>query len=141
LLALKELNLAREALVKDRTAATNHSKVLTASLLKRQNTQRLEQIDRQTAAIEAAILERIRADPDLAQRFAILTAFRACRPSPPSPSMKCPSSAPSMQAKRQVSPASCQSPSSPARWTGHAFIREAEPSHLPASPRCNPLQS
>ena len=75
MLALKELNLAREALVKDRTAATNHSKVLTASLLKRQNTQRLEQIDRQTAAIEAAILERIRADPDLAQRFAILTSI------------------------------------------------------------------
>ena len=90
MLALKELNLAREALVKDRTAATNRSKVLTASLLKRQNTQRLEQIDRQTAAIEAAILERIRADPDLAQRFAILTAFRACRPSPPSPSIEMP---------------------------------------------------
>jgi transposase len=75
LLALKELHLAREALVKDRTAAKNRSKVLTASLLKRQNTQRLEQIDRQMAAIEAAILEQIRADPDLAQRFAILTSI------------------------------------------------------------------
>jgi transposase len=75
LLALKELHLAREALVKDRTAAKNRRKVLTASLLKRQNSQRLEQIDRQMAAIEAAILEQIRADPDLAQRFAILTSI------------------------------------------------------------------
>jgi transposase len=69
LLVLKELHLAREALVKDRTAAKNRRKVLTESLLKRQNTQRLEQISRQIAAIEAAILEQIRADPDLAQRF------------------------------------------------------------------------
>src|ERR1700735_277771 len=42
LLVLKELHLAREALVKDRTAAKNRRKVLTESLLKRQNTQRLE---------------------------------------------------------------------------------------------------
>jgi transposase len=75
LLALNELHLAREALVKDRTAAKNRSKVLTASLLKRQNTQRLKQIDRQMAGIEVAILEQIRADPDLAQRFAILTSI------------------------------------------------------------------
>ena len=45
----KELYVAREALVKDRTAAKNRGKVLTLSLLKRQNTQRLEQIDRQIA--------------------------------------------------------------------------------------------
>ena len=47
LLELKELYVAREALVKDRTAAKNRGKVLTLSLLKRQNAQRLEQIDRQ----------------------------------------------------------------------------------------------
>jgi transposase len=72
---VKELHLAREALVKDRTAAKDRRKVLTASLPKRQNTQRLEQIDRPMAAIEAAILEQIRGDPDLAQRFAILTSI------------------------------------------------------------------
>ena len=49
LLELKELYVAREALVKDRTAAKNRGKVLTLSLLKRQNAQRLEQIDRQIA--------------------------------------------------------------------------------------------
>ena len=52
---LKELYVAREALVKDRTAAKNRGKALTLSLLKRQNAQRLEQIDRQIATVEAAI--------------------------------------------------------------------------------------
>ena len=75
LLELKELHLAREALVKDRTAAKNRGKVLAAPLLKRHNAQRLEQIKRQIAAIEAAILEQVQADPDLAQRFAILTSI------------------------------------------------------------------
>src|SRR5271166_5251902 len=58
LLELKELHIAREALVKDRTAAKNRAKVLTLSLLKRQNARRLEQIERQIATIEAAILDR-----------------------------------------------------------------------------------
>ena len=57
LLELKELYVAREALVKDRTAAKNRGKALTLSLLKRQNAQRLEQIDRQIATVEAAILQ------------------------------------------------------------------------------------
>jgi len=75
LLELKELYVAREALVKDRTAARNRGKVLTLSLLKRQNAQRLEQIDRQMATVEAAILEIIEADESLADRFAILTSI------------------------------------------------------------------
>jgi transposase len=75
LLELKELHLAREALVKDRTAAKNRGKVLAAPVLKRHSAQRLEQIKRQITAIEAAILEQVQADPDLAQRFAILTSI------------------------------------------------------------------
>ena len=43
--------------------------------MKRHNAQRLEQIKRQITAIEAAILEQVQADPDLAQRFAILTSI------------------------------------------------------------------
>ena len=86
LLELKELYGAREALVKDRTAAKNRGKVLTLSLLKRQNSQRLEQIDRQIATVEAAILQIIEADVSLSGRFAILTsAFPAYPKSPPSP--------------------------------------------------------
>jgi transposase len=75
LLELKELEGAREALAKDRTAARNRGNVLTLSLLKRQNGQRLEQVDRQMATIEAAILEIIEADESLADRFAILTSI------------------------------------------------------------------
>ena len=75
LTALSELHLAREALVKDRTAAQNRAKALTLPLLKRQNAQRLQHIERQIAAIEAAILARIEADQTLAQRFAILTSI------------------------------------------------------------------
>jgi transposase len=62
LLELKELYIAREALVKDRTAARNRQKHLTVSLLKRQSAQRLEQIDRQIRTIETAILEIIEGD-------------------------------------------------------------------------------
>ena len=62
LFELKELYVAREALVKDRTAAKNRGKALTLSLLKRQNAQRLEQIDRQIATVEAAILQIIEAN-------------------------------------------------------------------------------
>ena len=72
LFELKELYVAREALVKDRTAARNRGKALTLSLLKRQNAQRLEQIDRQIATVEAAILQIVEADESLADRFAIL---------------------------------------------------------------------
>src|SRR6202046_4857594 len=75
LFELKELYVAREALVKDRTAARNRGKALTLSLLKRQNAQRLEQIDRQIATVEAAILQIIEANVSLADRFAILISI------------------------------------------------------------------
>jgi transposase len=55
LLELKELYLAREALVKDRTAAKNRAKALTLALLKRHNAQRLEKIERQIETVEAAL--------------------------------------------------------------------------------------
>jgi transposase len=146
LLALKELHLAREALVKDRTAAKNRSKVLTASLLKRQNAQRLEQIDRQMAAIEAAILEQIRADPDLVQRFAILTsipgvaavtAFALLIEMPELGALEAGQAA----SLAGLAPVARQ----PGRWTGRAFIRGGRAAirqaiHMPAlvTTRFNP---
>ena len=75
LLELKELYIAREALMKDRTAAKNRGKVLMLSLLKRQNAQRLEQIERQIMTIEAAIFQIVKADVGLADRLAILTSI------------------------------------------------------------------
>ena len=74
-LELKDLHLAREALVKDRTAAKNRGKVLTLSLLKRQNAQRLDQIERQIAAVEAAMRDIVNANADLSARFDILTSI------------------------------------------------------------------
>ena len=44
-------------------------------MLKRQNAQRLDQIERQIAAIDAAILAFIEADAELAKRLAILTSI------------------------------------------------------------------
>jgi transposase len=58
-----------------RTAAKKRSKALTVPLLKRQNAQRLEQIDRQMATVETAILQLIEADASLSDRFAILTSI------------------------------------------------------------------
>ena len=50
--ALAELQSARRALVKDRTAALNRGKNLTLALLKRQNQQQLKQIAAQIEAID-----------------------------------------------------------------------------------------
>jgi transposase len=71
---LKELYVAREALVKDRTAAKNRQKQMTLPLLKRQNAQRLAQIERQIEAIEAAIEAKLKADAALARKLDILTS-------------------------------------------------------------------
>lgn len=72
---LKDLHMAREALVKDGTAAKNRAKTISLPLLKRLNGERLRQIERQKKAIEAEIMNCIEADPDLAHGFAILTSI------------------------------------------------------------------
>ena len=53
--ALEELQVARDALVTDRTAARNRQKHLRHRLLKQQSKTRLSQIDRHLAAVDAAI--------------------------------------------------------------------------------------
>jgi transposase len=72
---LKDLHLAREALVKDRTAAKNRGKSISLPLLKRQNEARLRQINQQLEAIDAAIKALIDADPALSARFATLVSI------------------------------------------------------------------
>ena len=123
LFELKELYVAREALVKDRTAA-NRGKVLTLSLLKRQNAQRLEQIDRQIATVEAAILQIIEANVSLADRFAILisipgvsnvTAFALLIAMPELGALEAGQAA----NLAGLAPIARQS----GRWTGRSFIR------------------
>jgi transposase len=72
---LKDLFMAREALVKNRTAAKNRAKTLTLAILRRHNAAQLRQIENQIAAIEAEIMAIIGADPDLARRFDILVSI------------------------------------------------------------------
>jgi transposase len=72
---LKDLHLARQALVKDRTAARNRAKMITLPLLKQHNAARLKQIDQQLAALDAAIAAQIGTDPTLAARMAILVSI------------------------------------------------------------------
>jgi len=74
---LKALHVARNGLVKDRTAARNRSKMLTLDLLKRQSVQRLKQIDAHIADIDRAMLELINASEPLKQRFDILVSIPA----------------------------------------------------------------
>jgi transposase len=72
---LKDLHMAREALVKNRTAARNRAKNLTLAVLKRHNTEQFRQVERQMIAIEKAIMLLIKDDPDLAGRFDILVSI------------------------------------------------------------------
>lgn len=69
---LKELFLARQALVRDRSAGKNRQKVLTVPLLKRQNRSRLRHIEAQLAAVDQAIEAAIVEQAELAQRMQIL---------------------------------------------------------------------
>ncbi|CDZ68137.1 Ysj [Neorhizobium galegae bv. orientalis] len=72
---LRDLHMAREALVKNRTAARNRAKSLTLAVLNPHNAEQLRQIERQMIAIEKEILLLIQHDPDLAGRFDILVSI------------------------------------------------------------------
>ena len=121
---LRQFHLAREALVKDRTAAKNRAKVLTITLLRRQNAERLKHIERQIDAIDAELESRIQADAELSQRLEILisipgvgrlTAINLLIEMPELGSLE-PGQAASLAG---LAPIARQS----GRWTGHAFIR------------------
>jgi transposase len=73
--AMKELQVARRALVKDRVAARNRDHTHRSALLKRQARARLAQIDRQIAAIDTALQAQLAADPALQARFGILVSI------------------------------------------------------------------
>jgi len=72
---MKELHIARLALVKDRTAAKNREHACRSPLLKRHAAQRLAQIDRQIAAIDAALSDSLQSDAELLARFEILVSI------------------------------------------------------------------
>ena len=74
---MKELLVARRGLVRDRVAATNRNHVHRAPLLKRLADQRLRQVERQIAAIDAALRTLCWADADLKARLDILVSIPA----------------------------------------------------------------
>jgi transposase len=72
---MRELQNARTALVKDRTATLNRQKQMRIAILKRLATQRLKQIDNQLRAIDAALAALRDADAALKTRFDILLSI------------------------------------------------------------------
>lgn len=121
---LKDLHVARQALVKERTAAKNRARQLTLPLLKQRNAARLKQIASQITAVEAAIRTCLQAEPELARRLVILvsipgvselTAFALLIDMPELGSLE-PRQAASLAG---LAPVTRQS----GRWSGRAFIR------------------
>ena len=72
---LRELQVARQGRVRDRIALTVRLGHASLALLKRQLRLSIRQVEAQLAEIDAAILEIIRADEALSQRFDILTSI------------------------------------------------------------------
>ena len=78
--ALDELAMARDGLVKDRVAALNRQKHVRDKLLRRQNRNRLAQIDRHLQAVDARIGELLADDPALARRAEVLGSIPGIGP-------------------------------------------------------------
>lgn len=121
---LKQLLVARQGLVRERTATSNRAMALTLPLLKKLSAARLKQIASQMAAIEAAMRTRLLAEPELARRLAILvsipgvseiTAFALLIEMPELGSLEARQAA----ALAGLAPMTRQS----GRWIGRAFIR------------------
>lgn len=72
---MKELQLARLGLVKDRTAAKNREHGCRSPLLKCHAAQRLAQIERQIAVIDAELKASLSREPDIASRFDVLVSL------------------------------------------------------------------
>lgn len=72
---LRELGVARQALVKDRIAATNREQIAVNPVIKRQLRARLKQIGVQLKEIDAAIASLVDADPGLSRRRDVLASI------------------------------------------------------------------
>jgi transposase len=72
---MKELSVARLALVKDRTAATNRKHIRRSPLLQRQSKVRITQINKQIGEIDAAIAAIMATQPDLKEKEKILLSI------------------------------------------------------------------
>jgi transposase len=77
---MKELSVARLALIKDRTAAMNRKHVRRSALLQRQCKARLTQINKQIEEIDVAIAAIIATQPDLKEKEKILLSIPGIGP-------------------------------------------------------------
>jgi transposase len=77
---LREMNVARQALIKDRTAARNREHVAQNAMIRRQLKARLGQIEKQIDEIEKATAEIVAADDTLARRSEILASIPGIGP-------------------------------------------------------------
>ena len=75
--ALRELQTARNALIRQRTALLNRGAHLTDPLLKRQHHTQLNLVHRHRKAIDARIQALIHKDPDLARKAEIIASIPA----------------------------------------------------------------
>jgi len=72
---LKELHVTRQGLIRDRTAQKNRLNTAILALIKRQQRARIDQIDALMAEIDPAMLDCIKADETLPQRYDILSSI------------------------------------------------------------------
>jgi transposase len=72
---LKELHIARLALIKDRTRTLNRQKTLALALLKRQAKTRLKQLEAQITEVDAAIDELLQSTPETARATEIICSI------------------------------------------------------------------
>jgi transposase len=77
---IKELHVARVALIKDRTACRNRIGTARNRIVLAQLRARYRQIENQIAQIDTELRRRIEADPVLARRFEILTSVPGIGP-------------------------------------------------------------
>ena len=72
---LKELHVTRQGLIRDRTAQKNRLNTAILALIKRQQRARIDQIDALMAEIDPAMLDCIKEDETLPQRYDILSSI------------------------------------------------------------------
>ena len=72
---LKELQVARQALVKDRTRALNHQKTLTLPILKRQAKARITQLNAQLSQVSETINQMLQSTQETARALDIICSI------------------------------------------------------------------
>lgn len=122
--ALKELQIARMALIRERTRLLNRSKTQSLALLKRQFRARLEQIKRQLTELEPAPMDLVRQCPKRARAFDVPCSIPGLgRVTAVAVLVECPEI--STLSRKQIASLARLAPMArqSGRWQGRAFIQ------------------